>query len=170
MINVSSFDIFPCLSWIRPNTEKCIVNNAFYECCPNISRITMTKWRNKSNCNIVTQRYKRLPHFNTRSLEQLKREGKHTSTLWTQRTIMAPDFFRDVKCILQLLSCQPGDLGEGPDLHWTDSWGRNWSSGNSSIVVEFYKAKLWNMCEWDYQVGRAKSSKESSRWTVGKLD
>ena len=130
----------------------------------------MTKWRNKSNCNIVTQRYKRLPHFNTRSLEQLKREGKHTSTLWTQRTIMAPDFFRDVKCILQLLSCQPGDLGEGPDLHWTDSWGKNWGTGNSSIVVEFYKAKLWNMCEWDYQVGRAKSSKESLRWTVGKLD
>ena len=98
----------------------------------------------KPNCNIVTRRYKRLPHFNTRSLEQLKREGKHTSTLWTQRTIMAPDFFRDVKCILQLLSCQPGDLGEGPDLHWTDSWGRNWSTGNSSIVVEFYKAKVWS--------------------------
>ena len=51
-----------------------------------------------------------------------------------------------------------------------DSWGRNWSSGNSSLDVEFYKAKLWSICEWDYQVGRAKSSKESSRWTVGKLD
>ena len=80
MSNVSSLNIFPCLLWIRPNTKKCIVNNVFYECCPLPQG---TQWQNetprhKSNCNIVNRRYKRLPHFNTRSLEQLKREGKHT--------------------------------------------------------------------------------------------
>ena len=62
------------------------------------------KPRYKSNCNKVTRGYKRLLQFNTRSLEQVKRQGKHTSTLWSQRTIMAPEFFRDVRCILQLLS------------------------------------------------------------------
>ena len=58
------------------------------------------KPRHKSNCNIVTRRYKRLPHFNTRSslhyaaramggvtLRQKKREeleskSSHKSDIW----------------------------------------------------------------------------------------
>ena len=49
MINVSSSNIFPCLSWIRPNTEKCIVNYVLLWMLSLTSRITMTEWNQDIN-------------------------------------------------------------------------------------------------------------------------